>query len=76
MGTRQALSLVGKMGLSAAGKMSLVGAGVSLAVDVATIAQLAKILYDVTAEESGGLRAPQKMLLGGEDPSRAYGTTF
>ena len=76
MGTRQALSLVGKMGLSAAGKMSAIGAGASLAIDALTIAQISKILYDVVAEESGGLRAPQKMLFGGDEPSRAYGTTF
>lgn len=63
MGTRQALSLVGKMGLSAAGKMSAIGAGASLAIDALTIAQISKILYDVVAEESGGLRAPQKCYL-------------
>jgi hypothetical protein len=67
------------LGARLAGGTALMGTGIGtaagFALDIWTISSILKILGDV-GKEAGGFRAPQKMLFGGEDPSRAYGATF
>jgi hypothetical protein len=66
----------GKLAAGGLLKASGIGTVAGLALDAWTVYSIMQILGKTVKEESGGFRAPHKMLLGGDDPTRAVGAQF
>ena len=75
-GPKAAAKLIGQLTLGTALTGTGIGTTVGLAMDAWAIASIAKIIGQTVTEESGGLRAPGKMIFGGEKPQPKGKATY